>query len=363
MTKHPVTHTSQHSLAFYSFLSGGLAAAPIVWTFIFSTLLSFDFFRTWQSELYTWSVVYVQILALLFCASPRYLPASRYLVPMCMINVALTILCMLCWTLVVAPRYTIPALFVTNAIALTCWVRTTAEVVYICPDIYRRCYELGMLCSVVLYYAIVDTNLYTTTLFMVPFMLSLPAGLFAIRQIQLHEVYQVGLERCAAVYIHGASDKYVFYGPVTVAAIIKNDIFALAFMTICCITGIISLAIFTPIMFGLRAYLFVFCFGHSYCGGFMVYRGRIMAAVYLAAAMGLLVCFHVWYPVMSIRVSYAMVFIFFILYFNAAASLLYVIRTKISRCINMPLVLLGLSMFCNFAISVTFITTNKLNII
>lgn len=354
-------HKSQISLALYSLLAGTLSSTPFLWCFIFGVLFSYDYFETWQSVLYTWSIVAINAIIFFSCFIPKNIPLKRYLGFLCAFNILVTFSSILCWNFSILPEYAVPALFIANAVTLAWWVRAAADAVYICPDIYQKWYELGILLATVIYYMLIICNIYKTSVFMLPFTVFLVGGFFSLRQIQHHSVYHVGLERCLAIFTSGNTKKYVVYGFSTVTCMIKNELFIFVWLTIGCIGGVCSLGLLTSVFKGMKSYLYIFCFGQICCGGAMIFRNYVMTIIYTVISYALLLCIHIFYAELPNYIVTVLITFYFFAHFNSTASVLYSMQHKLSRCINMPRIIIALVMFCNILIAVTVLTLNKIN--
>nr|QRE02538.1 Multiple transmembrane protein [Otarine gammaherpesvirus 4] len=342
------------------FLMGMAASTPFLWCFIFDTLFAFDYIQPWQTIVYTWSLVAVNIVTIASCMINWTPSSGQWLNWLCATNIGICIACFMCVYLQFSPTVAVPTLFCINALTLTPWVHATADVAYLLPDIYQRFYELGTLTATVAYYVLIIYQLYTSPLFLTPLCIFICCGAMALHGAKRHRVYESSLHKRHCIFtLGGKKPHYVTHSTMEALKIVCWDLFIMVCITTSCIAAIITAGIYTRALRGARSYLYSICYGHICYGSAAVSRGYAASLAYCTIAAMLLAALHCIQQDTPEGIPLLLLFCTLVAYFNAWGSVMYKIRCKLWQAISMPKFTLTLSLLCNIPLAVTFTILNK----
>lgn len=337
-----------------AFGMGLLASCPIIWCFLFSSLFSFAVYPTWQSYLYVWSMPFFQVLAI-FCVLRI---SSKHLYWFCIFNQCASFFCLLCFSKNWAPNISLPVLFTINAPVLFIWLIASFDVVYLCPEIYHRYFEMGFFFSLLLHYVIVQSEMYLTNVAFVPFFAFLCIGLSAFMFTKNHDLYLAGKMRCKPIF-HTRSKPYIVYNVFQILDIVGIELFILFILNIAMIAICISLSLFTNVFLGMHNYVYIFYVGNFCCGSLMLFRGVLMVYVYSILGAVLTTVLIVYSSSFPGTLATCLLTLLFICYFHANSSMYYVIRRKLNRSITTPRLILNIILLTNAMLQVSLLVTNK----
>lgn len=336
---------------------GALAATPVIWCFIFRALFTFTIFDTWQSIIYTWSVLLVQLVMMSCCLQKRLFQLNKWIEALAAGSMILTMFAFLDTSLNWYPHVFLPGIFVLNALLLSLWVPITYQCVYLCPYMIQRYYENGFLSATMLYYIIVFYRIYMTPVFLAPFCLFVVAGLYAFKYFCKHPYFETGLERRRAIFVE-KSHKYVCHSFSCSIGLVKKELLAIACLLIIIVGMVICLSIYTDYMYGLGLYLFVYYFGTLSCCG-LVTKSQVAVLLYTGVSAVITTLIFLIGDKYSHALGGGLISLLFLIFFHAVGCELSMIRHKLSKAINGPMLTLFCAMLCNFVISVTLLMINK----
>lgn len=94
-----------------------------------------------------------------------------------------------------------PCLFLANLPLLCLWPRLAIEIVYICPAIHQRFFELGLLLACTIFaLSVVSRALEVSAVFMSPFFIFLALGSGSLAGARRNQIYTSGLERRRSIF-------------------------------------------------------------------------------------------------------------------------------------------------------------------
>ncbi|ABB22277.1 hypothetical protein OvHV-2gp57 [Ovine gammaherpesvirus 2] len=338
-----------------SFAMGLLAACPIVWNYIFATVFTFATHSNWQSVLYTWFLPGVQI-ASIFCVV-RF--NFRGLTWLYLFNFFVAFFCFLSWSLSWSVQIVMPVLFVVNMCTLMIWLLVCSDVIYLCPEIYHKYYELGFLVALVVHYCLNQFELYLTNVMFIPFFACMFLGYVGFVNVIKHNVYALGKMRCKPIYYTKAS-KYITLTAWQVIDVALLELVLLWMLLLAMGAACIGLKLFTEVFEGAPNYMYLLLVGNFCCGSLMVCRGYIMTLVYtlVGAASFFFVLFGGY--LVGREKMLMLTTLMFYCYFHANACLFHRIRKKMNRCVTTPRFILNICLLFNALLELTMLTANKL---
>lgn len=346
---------SELTLLFTATASGTLAATPFIWCFLFRSLMSFDLFATWHTTVYTWSVIIVHSIILACCCRRRsFLCLSSWVECLASANVVLTLIAFVWGSLSSTPPLGLPILCVLNAVLLALWVPVTYQRIYLCSYMTQRAYENGFLLAFVFYYAIVAYRLYLTPIFLVPFCLFLAVGVYGFKCLEKHDHYDLGLQRCKAIFAQGQKDRYVVIDMATCVRRTARELFVTACLTVSIVPVVCFLDVHTTNMRGLSFYVMLF-----YCGALsitgIVANSQFIVLVYACAAAIVTAMLYVFGDSLNHALGACLLAVLFFIFFNALGHELNMIRQKLSKTLNGPMFSLLVATLCNIVVTLTFL--------
>ncbi|ATA58289.1 envelope protein UL43 [Eptesicus fuscus gammaherpesvirus] len=341
-----------------AFGAGTLAAAPLIWLYLYISVFSLSIFVSWQMIFYTWAIVAVQAIMLVMLLSRGYALPRRFWGPLCICSLGLVFSAALVDALVPGALGTArPVIFTMACMCLSPWLPAAVQIVYLCQRVVQCYFELGLAFALVLYYCLVYLAIYTQA-FYLPLAAFLAAGPACLDVIRRHRVYQTGLERCRAVFTCEGGPTYNEHSITTTCNTIGLDLAIMCIMTLVSVGGTISLALNTPVLAGLRTCVFFFCVGNITCAGL---SDRIPGLywAYMLTYIILVVLIHIFAWSWQ-RAALAGIFsMAYLCFFGAMGVRLQMARLKLARGINSPSIVTAVALFFNIVQSVTFISLNK----
>ncbi|AIB03213.1 ORF58 [Bovine gammaherpesvirus 6] len=337
-----------------SFGTGLLASCVIVWNFLFNALFSFEAYTNWQSILYVWSLPGIQLISVFCTVKVNY----KNLYWLCIFNQAVAFVCFLCWSLNWRPGISMPVLYVINLFTLIIWLFVSYNVIYLCPEIYHKYFELGFFLSLVFHYCLTQFELYLTTIMFIPFFVYMSMGYLAFLYVQSHDLFLAGKARCKPIFFT-SSQKYIVYTAWQVLNAIGPQLFLLWCLNTAIIAICVPLNMFTNAFLSLYNYIFIFYVGNFCCGSLMIKRGHVMALVYAVVIGSIATVLFVAKDSLSGEVMVSLLALLFIFYFHANACIHFVIRNKLSRNITTPRLILNLCFLSNATLEIALLIANK----
>lgn len=336
--------------------TGMLAATPFAMCVIYSTMYSLYLFPTWQTKLYCWSVVAIQVYIFFVCLLMNYVVFRTELELLCGINVVGLGIAFFLMTLQWFPSVSIPCTFIINLVCLSWWVPITHDSIYLCAPIVHRYYEIGFLGAIVCYYHLLYYSLYNNVVFLIPLCCFLIAGLFALRNLQRDGHFLLGVERRRAIYVQLSND-FITHSLKTTVYIISHELFVISCLTIGISLLLIFVTLETTSIMNWGSYASLLCVGSLCCGGFSV-ASHFMALLFgifsVIVATILFVCANALGPALCNGLLALMI----VFYFNALLCEISIIRKKLSRGLNTPRICLCICLICNLIVSCTLILLN-----
>ncbi|AJE29714.1 ORF58 [macacine gammaherpesvirus 12] len=355
------TYTSEASLAWLAFMCGTVAAAPFILCFIYHALYFLEPLVSVENVIFSWGAVGLHGLLLLLCifGLPAWLP-QHVDVP-CTISAILVIGGSMASTLGVELPWVHVSIFVASCLCLLLCVVVANDVVYLCPTIAHRYYELGFMGAFTVYYFLVLKNLFLAPAFLLPLVAFIVGGVCSLRALRSHPLYEAGLQRRHAIFSL-TSRRYITYSIKQALEVCGWDFYLVTVLIGGTAAGILSVGLTTPLLFGLIHYFFVFHVGLFCCLG-IVYRSHVLTLLYVLAAAVMLTLTHVLGPGVHNLFTRVCVFtVFLLLMFGAVGCELQIIRKKLQRAANSPRILLGVCACGNLLMAVVFFSLNKIEI-
>lgn len=346
---------SEGLLLFYAAAMGCLASTPFIWCFMFRALMTFEVFSTWQSALYSWTAVIIQFCMLSCCFKRGLLQLDRYFEVICATNLLLTLAIIVVASYALSASIVIPILFAANAIALSFWLPITYQYIYIQPYIVQRYFENGFLSSVVLHYVIIFYQLYLTPLFFLPFFTFLLVGVFAVKSFVASCYFEESLQKSKCIFSQNHKFKYIYHNLYDVFQLAPWEVVIIICILIYMFLVMLFLTQYTEVFYSVSLYLFAFYFG-IFCFGGLVLQSQVIVFLYacisaLLTALLFVLADNTPYVVNSILLS-----CLFLLYSSAVNSELAMMRKKLGKAINRPMIALVFALACNIIVSTSLIT-------
>ncbi|QFN51676.1 ORF 58 [Macacine gammaherpesvirus 5] len=355
------TYTSEASLAWLSFMSGTVSASPFILCFIYHSLYFVEPLISVENIIFSWGAVGLHGLLLLFCifGLPAWL--SRQVDVPCTISAFLITAGSMASTLGVDLPWVYVSIFVGSCLCLLLCVVAANDVVYLCPTIAHRYYELGFLAAFSVYYFLVLKNLFLAPVFLLPLVAFIVGGVCSLRALRSHPLYEAGLQRRHAIFSL-TSRRYITYSIKQALEVCGWDFYLVTVLIGGAAAGTLSVGLTTPLLLGLVHYFFVFHVGLFCCLG-LVFRSNVLALVYVLAAAVLLTLTHVLGPGTHNLFTRVCVFTVFLLtMFGAIGCELQIIRKKLQRAANSPRIVLGVCACGNLLMAVVFFSLNKVEL-
>ncbi|AAK95426.1 BMRF2 [Macacine gammaherpesvirus 4] len=328
------------------FCLGLLASTPFVWCFVFANLLSLEIFSPWQTHVYRLGFPAACLLSVLWTLVPAK-RAVRAVKPAILLNISSAVLFFALRVYSTSVWVSAPCLFLVNLPLLCLWPRLAIEIVYLCPAIHQRFFELGLLSACTVFaLSVVSRALEVSAVFMSPFFIFLALGSGSLAGARRNLIYTTGLERRRSIFCSR--------GEHAVASLKETlrrcpwDLLAISASTILVVCVMIVLHLHTGVFFGISRYLTLFLYGAMASGG--LYLGHSIITVCAMATLCILTAvavyfFHEALGPLGTSVLFISVFVY---YFSAVAALSAAMRHKLKKFVNGPLVHLRVVYMCCF---------------
>ncbi|AAC58105.1 ORF58 [Alcelaphine gammaherpesvirus 1] len=350
-----MTKSVDYQLIAATFSTGLLASSSIVWSYIFATVFSFSSMLTWQSVLYVWSLPIVQ-LAAIFCAVRVNFSRLGLLL---LLNCGIAFLSFISWSLNWSISVLVPGLFVINFLSLMIWLIVCFDVVYLCPEIYHKYFELGFLASLTIHYCFNQFEIYLTNVMFAPFFICMLFGYIGFSHVWRHDMYIFGKMRCKPIY-YTKRAKYIAFSAWQIMDVALFELICLWFLLLAMAAGCIALVMFSEVFLGVSTYLYLFMVGNFCCGSLIIYRSYVMTAVYSVVSLtAFFLILMGGYLFTKAQLSMLAAVMFFC-YFHANGCLLYRIKKKLHRNITTPRFILNVCMLLNALLEITVLLAQKL---
>nr|QAQ84699.1 BMRF2 [human gammaherpesvirus 4] len=337
----------QHlSLGACVFCLGLLASTPFIWCFVFANLLSLEIFSPWQTHVYRLGFPTACLMAVLWTLVPAK-HAVRAVTPAIMLNIASALIFFSLRVYSTSTWVSAPCLFLANLPLLCLWPRLAIEIVYICPAIHQRFFELGLLLACTIFaLSVVSRALEVSAVFMSPFFIFLALGSGSLAGARRNQIYTSGLERRRSIFCAR--------GDHSVASLKETlhkcpwDLMAISALTVLVVCVMIVLHLHAEVFFGLSRYLPLFLCGAMASGGLYLGHSSIIACVMatLCTLTSVVVYFlHETLGPLGKTVLFISIFVY---YFSGVAALSSAMRYKLKKFVNGPLVHLRVVYMCCF---------------
>nr|CAC84355.1 hypothetical protein [Saimiriine gammaherpesvirus 2] len=335
---------------------GALAATPFIWCFIFKSLFTFSIFTSLQMSIFYWAVLGAHVTILCYCYITFTKEWSYYIEALGITCLFLTMLTFFISHLMWAPLYTLPFVFVLNCICLSLWVPITYDIVYLCPFITYKYYELGFLNAMLLYYVMVVNRMYLSVIFMCPFVLFLGMGVFALKNFHEHPVFENILITCKPIFT--AKNKYKTKGTEVNMKLVVHNLGAVLFLLAVEFASVVSVVQRLDIFVGMQNYLFLLFVSMLCCCMFSLPSNAICVVLETFAVV-IMIVIHVLIDKLPISIIGGLLIIVILLMCQAIGCQIEIIRTKLAGDVGGPKLCLFLCTVCNIVVSVALTCCNK----
>ncbi|AAC95582.1 orf 58 [Ateline gammaherpesvirus 3] len=335
---------------------GALAATPFIWCFIFKSLFTFSIFTSWQLNIFYWAVFGVHVTILGYCYITFTKQWSYYIEALGITCFFVTMLTFFISHFKWASLYTLPFVFVLNCIFLSLWVPITYDIVYLCPFITYKYYELGFLNAMLFYYWMVANRMYVSGIFMCPFVLFLGMGIFALKNFYEHPVFEYILLTCKPIFTE--NNKYKTNGTEVNMKHVFYNLGAAMFLLAVEFATLVSILQRLDIFVGMQNYLFLLFVSMLCCCVFSVPSNAICIMVETFAVV-IIIVIHVLINKIPVSILGGLVVVAALLMCQAIGCQIEIRRTKLVRDVGGPKLCLILCTICNIVVSVALMCCNK----
>lgn len=337
-----------------SFACGVLAVTPFIWCFLFRSIFPSHVISVYNDTLYSWSIVGVQIAMVFLCFKKYSKTLSKCLDAICVLNILLIIMCLLCIKFPQSAHITIPVFFTINLILMSVWLPVTYEAVYLCNSCIHVYFQVGFYIGIMSYYLMLFYGSYTSSFLFVPLATFLPLGLHALRSLMHHHEFKSSLLDKKAIFI-SKENLYVTLRLGTVPALIGSELFLVFCVTVAFIIFLMTSGIYTEILKAFKFYLLIFYFG-SFCSGGFCYPAHWLTLIY--TIMGG-VFITLVFVLESMKLQSLFFFGVFFCFINAINGEFSIMHKKLKKGINGPKIVLSIYLLVNIFVSVTINVLNR----
>lgn len=341
-----------------AFVTGLLASSCFCWAFIFRAAFGLNFLCTFESQLYYYSPLLLQVLILL-AALIKFKSFKNVAIPtLAPISMAFALFTLYLFTLFPKTDKAAPAVPLMFLITLLCTAiifPIIYSAVYLCNAVVQSYFSAGMFSGIMIYYGVLFYNIFGNLGAFIPFCAYLGFGTYAFETLKKNCSFQEGLFACRAIYVFD-SDKYVKYGLLKILSSIYKELLAI-FVTVaamCVITACLHVS--TPHFIGLSTYNYIFLVGLFFCA-----ETSLDSFIAYAICLIFTGCFSILLFTLNIphAVACGIIVSMYVAYFSALNCLIKIMRRTLKRGINTPCFTLVIVCLCNIALSCVFLILNK----
>lgn len=341
-----------------AFVAGTMAATPFIWSFVFKTAKSLEIFCTWQSQLYFYSPLYLQVWIVLVAVvkmQGREMKVVRVIVP----AIGLLTLATLCSSssLVNGASVLTAVFFVLNLMCLAVLFPLTYGVSLMCCQLVQSYFSSGMLAALMVYYGILFFKIFGALGAFVPFCFFLGFGMLALESLKQTNCFRDGLFSCRAIYVID-SERYVTLGLGQILKKTYRELICLFLLTLSAVVITVCLAKHTEVFIGLSQFNYFFQVGIFFCNiATDSYAAMTTACCVMLSAAIALFCVE-----LSPATSCTVLVLMYAAYFSAQNCGLRILRRNLCKGINQPMVSVIIGSLCNLALTLVFSEFNKCQI-
>ncbi|BBB06511.1 hypothetical protein [Rhinolophus gammaherpesvirus 1] len=337
-----------------SFACGLLAVTPFIWCFLFRSIFPPCILSVYNDTLYSWATVATQMLMVAFCFKRYSRTLSKSLIVICAFNVLLLMACLVCIKLRQYAFITVPIIFSLNLVLLSVWMPVAYETVFLCSSHIHVYFQIGFYTGIMSYYAMIHYGEFTSSFLFVPFVSYLTFGLYAFKTLKKHSAFKSALLDKKAIFI-SKDNLYVTLSLRVIPAMIGTEIFLVFSITSAFIIFLLSVEMYTELLFALKIYILVFNFG-SFCSGGFCYPAHWMTLLYV---IGGGICMTPVFVLESL--SYKSLFFFgvFFCFINSINGEFAIMHQKLKKGINGSKIVLSFCLVVNILLSVTLNVLNR----
>ncbi|AZB49229.1 BMFR2 [Phascolarctid gammaherpesvirus 1] len=351
MVQPPTTPTDaliEIKLIIHSFLVGCLCSCPIITCILLAAFPGNQLFLP-SEIIFSWILIGFQICMLLLSfkwPTTTDLSFLSIVDPLCHILLLFTFISP---DLAANIPYATPILSLLTTSALAMINTMSYQLVYLCPDIYQRYYELGLLVSSLTYTYITRLNWVSSVSTLIPFYIFFHLGLHSLRALSDHPVLQKAIARCKT-YSGGICKNRACSSSLTSLSVecLTEVFLVLAFLSLALLT--VTTLDYSR---GLRPagdLCFLVYIGNFCLMGLMVFRGSKTGMCFVFPMAAVVVLLHL-YTTISPGIQDCLLNGLYLLFFNAIGYQLYSIRVKSNHNILCPRFTLMISLVTNIAVT------------
>lgn len=340
------------SLGIWCTVLGFLSATPIMWCCLFLQKFSYEILLNWQTHLYRcgFFLTYICIFAYSFINFRK----QKWLVPLYALLSTCVGITLIFYFIYLPEDYEMvdPALFLINMCLLSAWPKVSFDLVYTCPFMYRRLFELGSLLGIFIQALIsYDADNVNATLNVLPILLSIAFGYNAIFFITKNKIYLKGLERYRTIFFRRGEFKNLnFYEIITAC---KNNIFWIMLTTMVLIAMITALSLKTTIFIAVTNGVFMLFAGLLFTGSLYIGTHHIITYVIYVGMVLSFLLIYIFNRTLHPHLTSAFLFLLSFQYFCLLSIFCNRIRLSLKCSHNNSVVVLRSVSLCCMSISVS----------
>lgn len=341
-----------------AFVAGMLAATPFIWAFIFKTAKNLEIFCTWQSQIYYYSPLYLQI-CIMIAAVIKFYGKEMKIIKIAVPTAGVLTVATLCASssLINEADILTCIFFLLNVFCLSAIFPISYGVALMCCQLIQSYFSSGMLAALLVYYGILFFRVFGALGAFVPFCFFLGFGVVSLEYLKRAGCFKDGLFSCRAIYVID-SERYVTHGFGQVLKKTWRELLIVFVLTTAIVSITLCMATHTEVMFGLSQFSYLFQIGIFFCDiAIDSYIAMVVAVIIMISSATILFCVQ-----LSPVISCIALVLMYMAYFSAQNSTLRIIRRNLSKGINQPVISIIVGSICNLALTIVFLILNKCQI-
>lgn len=345
------TFSEEATLATWITFLGFLAATPMMWCCMFLQMFSFNILVSWTTHVYRCG--FIMVYAFIFLHTFVNHRIHRWTPAVFLICSILLTCGFLVYTLYFPPRAVVHTIiFFLGLFLMSAWPKISFDLVYLCPFMYQRLFELGSLIGMCVQVLVTfDSNFKQSPIYFLPIMLAFALGYHAICVTRQSPIYLKGLERCRTIFQRNG--KFIKIELCEVLRMCKTSILVMALSTLSLIITTAILHFRTSIFYGTANAAFLVYIGFFFVSG--LYSGTSYAYL-LVNAVGMAFSFMMIYAysdTLHPTLIAMFLFLYIFMYYSILTILFGRIRHILKGCENSSTVILRCLCLCCSSIALT----------